>query len=111
MSHVAFGAYLRELRRLQQIRPEEIAYKIERTVEQLYRWERGEDVPKLNEAVVRCVRLVNGSAEDVFDLILDGDATVEDGVMRALVQMQGGRRMSDEELLKQLAERLARHNS
>lgn len=74
----AAGMYLRTLRDWEKLTQKDVAQKLGVSTKQVERWEKGDSDPS-STALAAFIELVHGSAEQVKRLILDKNATEEDG--------------------------------
>jgi transcriptional regulator with XRE-family HTH domain len=78
MSTVAVGAYIRTLREARRLTRDAVAELVNTSVSQLVRIEAGEQDTR-STLLARIIAAVGGSASHVQKLIVDGNATEEDG--------------------------------
>lgn len=74
----AVGAYLRFLREAAGLSVAEISQKVRIDVSQIWRIERGKSDPRASKLFL-FIAAVNGSPDDIAQLINNPNATVEDG--------------------------------
>lgn len=83
MSTIAAGAYLWELRKAQKLSREDVAKAFETSDSQIERIERGQGETRAS-MLLAFARLVQGNVEHLATLLLDDQATEEDGRKLAL---------------------------
>jgi transcriptional regulator with XRE-family HTH domain len=87
MSMIAVKAFVRELRRLRKMTQPDVADAAGLSTQQYYRWETGEQVQTNDEAVLRVLVRVHAPWDEIVALLLDQQATAQDGRDRALAYM------------------------
>jgi transcriptional regulator with XRE-family HTH domain len=78
MSMLAAGTYIRMLREAKQLSRADLAKQSETNEMQIFRVEKGE-IDTRGSLLMKILRVVEGSAEHIADLMLNEDATAEDG--------------------------------
>lgn len=84
----AVGAYLAALRESRGLSQQRVADAIGSSKRQLIRWEKGEDTPSALH-LAQYVAAIRGSAVQVYLLLINPDATVDDGYTDAAVWASG----------------------
>lgn len=97
----AVGAHLEVLRKDRGLSREAVAHAIGVSAQQVYRWERGENVAA-GDSLAAFVSLVRGSREYVDQLLNDPHATADQGRTLAEQYLRPAQRQQIEHLIDEL---------
>jgi transcriptional regulator with XRE-family HTH domain len=94
MSAAAVGAYFRTLRKSHNLSIQQVAERIETSVSQVSRIETGEQEIR-GSLLFAFARVVKANLDDIASLLLDRDATMEDGerLAREWLGVEGEKKM------------------
>jgi transcriptional regulator with XRE-family HTH domain len=87
MSMLAAGTYIKTLREAKQLSRADLAKQSETNEMQILRVEKGE-IDTRGSLLMKIVRVVEGSAEHIADLMLNDNATAEDAKKLAVIHLQ-----------------------
>lgn len=89
MSKLALAGYIKRYREHKALVQEDLAQMVGVRGLQIWRWEKGEATPRV-ELLARLLEVVGGSAATAHKLLLDADATEQDGERMAEQEIESG---------------------